>query len=104
MDDALALELGADIHGAVNDVFINADGYKKSISAPGPGNYITMSKAVASARAIDGDETIQRRSMVQAHGSSTPQNRVSESEIRSEEHTSELQSRGHIVCPLLLET
>src|SRR5690625_7938720 len=81
MDDALALELGADIHGAVNDVFINADGYKKSISAPGPGNYITMAKAVASARAIVGDETIQRRSMVQAHGSSTPQNRVSESEI-----------------------
>ncbi|MDQ2077298.1 beta-ketoacyl synthase [Marinimicrobium sp. ABcell2] len=81
MDDALALELGADIHGAVNDVFINADGFKKSISAPGPGNYITMAKAVASARAIVGDEGIRERSMVQAHGSSTPQNRVSESEI-----------------------
>jgi acetoacetyl-[acyl-carrier protein] synthase len=81
MDDALALELGADIHGAVNDVFINADGFKKSISAPGPGNYITMAKAVASARAIVGDESIRQRSMVQAHGSSTPQNRVSESEI-----------------------
>lgn len=81
MDDALALELGADIHGAVNDVFINADGFKKSISAPGPGNYITMAKAVASARAILGDEAIRERSMVQAHGSSTPQNRVSESEI-----------------------
>src|SRR5690625_5758612 len=26
-----------------------------------------------------------------------------ESEIRSEEHTSELQSRGHLVCRLLLE-
>src|SRR5439155_8799454 len=24
--------------------------------------------------------------------------------LRSEEHTSELQSRGHLVCPLLLET
>lgn len=81
MDDALALELGADIHGAVNDVFINADGFKKSISAPGPGNYITMAKAVASARAILGDESIQKRSMIQAHGSSTPQNRVTESEI-----------------------
>src|SRR3990167_4418074 len=37
MDDELALELGADIHGAVPDVFVNADGFKKSISAPGPG-------------------------------------------------------------------
>src|SRR5690625_6970792 len=27
-----------------------------------------------------------------------------QSEIRSEEHTSELQSRGHLVCRLLLET
>lgn len=81
MDDALALELGADIHGAVNDVFINADGFKKSISAPGPGNYITMAKAVASARAVLGDEAIRKRSMIQAHGSSTPQNRVTESEI-----------------------
>ena len=34
MDDALAIELGADIHGAVPEVFINADGVKKSISAP----------------------------------------------------------------------
>ena len=34
MDDELALRLGADIHGAVTDVFINADGFKKSISAP----------------------------------------------------------------------
>lgn len=81
MDDALALELGADIHGAVSDVFINADGFKKSISAPGPGNYITMAKAVAAARAIVGDEAIRKRSMIQAHGSSTPQNRVTESFI-----------------------
>jgi acetoacetyl-[acyl-carrier protein] synthase len=81
MDDALAIELGADIHGAVGDVFINADGFKKSISAPGPGNYITMAKAVASARAILGDESVQLRSLVQAHGSSTPQNRVTESQI-----------------------
>lgn len=81
MDDALAIELGADIHGAVGDVFINADGFKKSISAPGPGNYITMAKAVASAKAILGEESIRHRSLVQAHGSSTPQNRVTESQI-----------------------
>ena len=81
MDDALALELGADIHGAVSDVFINADGYKKSISAPGPGNYITMAKAVAAARTIVGDESVRERSFIQAHGSSTPANRITESRI-----------------------
>ena len=81
MDDALAVELGADIHGAVSDVFINADGYKKSISAPGPGNYITMAKAVAAARAIVGEESVRERSFIQAHGSSTPANRTTESRI-----------------------
>jgi acetoacetyl-[acyl-carrier protein] synthase len=81
MDDELAMTLGADIHGAVTDVFVNADGFKKSISSPGAGNYITMAKAVAAARAMLGDEAIQKRSFVQAHGSSTPQNRVTESNI-----------------------
>ncbi|MDN3639440.1 beta-ketoacyl synthase [Simiduia curdlanivorans] len=81
MDDALALELGADIHGAATDVFINADGFKKSISAPGPGNYITMAKAVASAIDLLGAERVQKHSFIQAHGSSTPANRVTESEI-----------------------
>ncbi len=81
MDDALAMELGADIYGAVPDVFVNADGVKKSISSPGAGNYISLAKAVASARAILGDEAIRHRSFIQAHGSSTPQNRVTESHI-----------------------
>lgn len=81
MDDELVMELGAQIHGAVTDVFINADGFKKSISAPGPGNYITLSKAVASARALVGDESLRSRSMVHAHGSSTPANRQTESEL-----------------------
>ena len=81
MDDALAIELGADIHGAATDVFVNADGVKKSISSPGAGNYITMAKAVAAARAMLGDDAVQNRSFVQAHGSSTPQNRVTESVI-----------------------
>ena len=81
MDDALALELGADIYAAVPDVSINADGYKKSISSPGAGNYITMAKAVAKARAIVGDKAIKERSFIHAHGSSTPQNRVTESII-----------------------
>lgn len=81
MDDELTVELGAQIYGAVTDVFINADGFKKSISAPGPGNYITLAKAVASARELLGEESVQQRSFVHAHGSSTPANRVTESEL-----------------------
>ncbi len=81
MDDALAVELGADIHGAVPDVFIDADGIKKSISGPGPGNYLCFGKALSAAKSILGLEAVQKRSFVMAHGSSTPQNRVTESII-----------------------
>ena len=82
-DDELAMELGATILGAATDVFVNADGYKKSISGPGVGNYITMAKAVAAARAIVGDAKLRSGGLVQAHGTGTPQNRVTESEILS---------------------
>jgi 3-oxoacyl-(acyl-carrier-protein) synthase len=81
MDDTLAVELGAPLLGAVTDVFIDADGIKKSITAPGPGNHITMAKAAAATVAIAGEEALQKRSFVMAHGSSTPQNRVTESQI-----------------------
>ena len=81
MDDALAMELGADIYGAVTGVFVNADGFKKSISSPGAGNYLTLAKAVASAKSIVGEDAVRNRSYIQAHGSSTPQNRITESLI-----------------------
>jgi acetoacetyl-[acyl-carrier protein] synthase len=81
MADDLAMELGAKVLGSVVDVFTNADGVKKSITAPGPGNYITMSKSVALAESILGTEALQQRSFILAHGSSTPQNRTSESLI-----------------------
>ena len=81
MDDTLALQLGAEIYGAVPAVYVNADGFKKSISAPGPGNCITMGKSVALARNLLGERAVQQQSFVQAHGSSTPQNRVTESRI-----------------------
>lgn len=83
-DDDLAMELGASMYAAVTDVFVNADGHKKSISAPGVGNYITVAKAVAAARGLVGEEAIRHRSMIQAHGTSTPQNRTSESHILNE--------------------
>lgn len=81
MDDALTVELGADIHGAIPEIFINADGVKKSISAPGVGNTISFAKAVASAVSIVGKETVQNNSFVHAHGSSTPANRTTESNL-----------------------
>lgn len=81
MDDALAIELGADIHGAVPAVYINADGVKKSISAPGAGNYLCFAKAVAKAAAVVGIDTVRSGSMVYAHGSSTPANRTTESHM-----------------------
>ncbi|MDP1932758.1 MAG: beta-ketoacyl synthase [Gammaproteobacteria bacterium] len=82
-DDDLAIELGANILGSVNDVFVNADGYKKSIASPGVGNYITMAKAAAATRNIIGEEGLRHRSYVHAHGTGTPQNRTTESHIMS---------------------
>ncbi|MFT5880801.1 MAG: acetoacetyl-[acyl-carrier protein] synthase [Moritella sp.] len=80
MDDELVLQLGVNIYGSVADVFINADANKKSISAPGIGNYVTVAKATALAKAILGESGLQH-TFVQAHGTGTPQNRVTESHI-----------------------
>lgn len=84
MSDDLALELGADIHAAVADVFVHADGHKKSISAPGIGNYMTLGKAASLVKSLLGEDSLQQRSFVQAHGTSTPQNRVTESHVINE--------------------
>ncbi|MBT3425526.1 MAG: beta-ketoacyl synthase [Gammaproteobacteria bacterium] len=83
-DDELAMELGAHIYGSVADVFINADGFKKSIPGPGIGNYITVGKAMATIKAILGEENLKHNTYMQAHGTGTPQNRVTESHIFNE--------------------
>jgi acetoacetyl-[acyl-carrier protein] synthase len=83
MDDELALETGAAIHGSVADVFVNADANKKTISGPGIVNYITLAKATSLARAILGDNGLQR-TFVMAHGTGTPLNRITESHIFNE--------------------
>jgi len=80
MDDALALELGANIMGSVAGVFVNADANKKSIAGPGIGNYITMAKATNLAKHILGADGV-KRTFAMAHGTGTPQNRVTESHI-----------------------
>lgn len=81
MSDDLAMTIGATVYGAVSDVFINADSFKKSISSPGVGNYVTVAKATAAAKAIVGEKSLKYRSFIQAHGTGTPQNRVTESHI-----------------------
>ncbi len=83
VDDALALELGLPILGAAPAVFVNSDGYKKSIPGPGVGNYVTVAKALAAARAILGEDALKQRTYFHAHGTGTPQNRVTESHIMS---------------------
>ncbi|MGH1461671.1 MAG: beta-ketoacyl synthase [Neptuniibacter sp.] len=84
MSDDLAIELGAEIYGAVPEVFVNADGHKKSISAPGIGNYITLAKSASLIQKMLGEESLKHRSFVQAHGTSTPQNRITESHVINE--------------------
>ncbi|RBP81726.1 beta-ketoacyl synthase [Marinomonas rhizomae] len=88
MDDELAIELGAEIFGAIPAVFSHADGHKKSISAPGIGNYLTMSKAMAYLQNIIGNDGLTQRTFIQAHGTSTPQNRITESHVLSKAATS----------------
>lgn len=83
MDDALALELGANIYGSIGGVFVNADANKKSIASPGVGNYVTVAKATALAKAILGEDGL-KQTYVHAHGTGTPQNRVTESHILNE--------------------
>jgi acetoacetyl-[acyl-carrier protein] synthase len=83
-DDELAVEMGANIYGSVADVFINADGFKKSIPGPGIGNYLTVGKSLGVVRAILGEQAMRQRTYIQAHGTGTPQNRVSESHIFNE--------------------
>src|SRR5207247_5122544 len=74
-----------------------------------PGHGMNFSRAPRKAAA-----TVDRRFEIVCHGSTTPGQWVSMSfifhpftrlgiQIRSEEHTSELQSRVDLVCRLLLE-
>jgi acetoacetyl-[acyl-carrier protein] synthase len=84
MDDELALHLGARVLGSVGGIYINADGYKKSIPGPGIGNYLTMGKAMGVARAILGEKSLRENTQMFAHGTGTQQNRVTESHVLNE--------------------
>ena len=75
-----ALENVLKILGGFTDVAINADGFKKSISSPGIGNYITMAQSLSNTLKIGC--SIQE-SIVIAHGTGTFQNRSTESDVLS---------------------
>lgn len=77
----LALELGAHLMGSVPGVFVHGDGYKKSISAPGIGNYLTLGRACSLAGSLLGDAGLRQHTLLHAHGTGTPQNRVTESHV-----------------------
>ena len=81
--ETLAVEKGCRCWGAVGGVHVSADGYKRSISKPGIGNYATFFKSLAIASAIVGEKALKNHGFVYAHGTGTPQNRVSESQIMS---------------------
>ena len=73
-----AIKNGLKILGGFTDVAINADGFKKSISSPGIGNYITMAQALSNTLKIG---CSIEESIVIAHGTGTFQNRSTESDV-----------------------
>ena len=83
MDENLAIELGCNIYGAALSSHVNADGFKKSISGPGIGNYITVGKTLNDISNSFGEDGLNSM-FAHAHGTGTPQNRVTESHILSE--------------------
>ena len=84
MDEDIALELGAKIYASVQAVASHADGFKKSISGPGIGNYITLAKCVAEASKQLSSKSLKNETYVHAHGTGTPANRTSESHVLDE--------------------
>ena len=84
MDEDIALELGAKIYASVQAVASHADGFKKSISGPGVGNYITLAKCVAEASKQLSSKSLKNETYVHAHGTGTPANRTSESHVLDE--------------------
>ena len=84
MDEDIALELGAKIYASVQAVASHADGFKKSISGPGVGNYITLAKCVAEASKQLSSKSLKNETYIHAHGTGTPANRTSESHVLDE--------------------
>jgi len=80
-DRELALEMGLRPRGLVCDVTCHSDGWKKSISGPGIGDYPALHGTLASLARTFGIDAVRRKSFVSAHGSSTPQNGITEAAL-----------------------
>ena len=82
MADELAIEFGLNIHGSALSSHVHADGFKKSISGPGAGNYLTVGAVMHEIQSHFGQDALNK-TFFHAHGTSTPQNRESESHVIS---------------------
>ena len=80
-DRELALQLGLKPRGLVCDVACHSDGWKKSISGPGIGDYPALHGTLASLVNTFGIDAVRHKSFVSAHGSSTPQNGITEAAL-----------------------
>src|SRR2546429_7043413 len=83
--------------GAANDLVARSPAENQPSSELKPGAVATMSETVVVQTETASAQTQMQPSPPSAQKSAAP------SPLRSEEHTSELQSRLHLVCRLLLE-
>ena len=81
VDRALAAELGLPARGLVCDVACHSDGWKKSISGPGIGDYPALHGVLSTVVRDFGLDRLRNKSFVSAHGSSTPQNGITEAAL-----------------------
>lgn len=80
-DRELAAELGLPARGLVCDIASHSDGWKKSISGPGVGDYPALHGVLSTLARSFGIDAIRHRSFVSAHGSSTLQNGLTEADL-----------------------
>ena len=83
MSDRLALATGARILGSVGSAQTHSDGIKASISSPGVGNYFSFMRCLHDVDKLLGSKSLREHSLVLAHGTGTPLNRATESNLLS---------------------
>ncbi len=98
-DRELARELGLPARGLVCDVAAHSDGWKKSISGPGIGDYPCLHGILSTVSRHFGIDALRKRSFVSAHGSSTPQNGITEARLYREYAEAFGIEKWHVTAP-----
>lgn len=80
-DRRTVLEQGFEMLGLVGGVARRLDGWKKSISNTGLGDYLALYEVMQNAVATCGIDLLRTGSMIACHGSSTPENERSEGSL-----------------------